>query len=84
MNLTSWLGLGFLVLLVVIVLAVLVATLKKISASDLDDASKSKWGLLFGLSPGAGLYAWHKRDELITNGDDSGEDSGHTEPEARD
>lgn len=84
MTLTSWLGLGFVVLLVVIVLAVLVATLKKISASDLDDASKSKWGLLFWLSPVAGLYAWHRKDELMGNGDDSGEDSGHTEPEARD
>lgn len=84
MNLTSWLGLGFVVLLVAIGAVAIGGTARKISTSDLDDASKSKWGLLLGLSPGAGLYAWHKRDELMANGDDSGEDSGHTEPEARD
>lgn len=79
MTLTSWLGLGFVVLLAVIVLAVLVATLKKISASDLDDASKSKWGLLFGLSPGAGLLAWHWKDELMGNADGAQQDSEPTE-----
>lgn len=75
MNLTSWLGIGFLVLLMVIGLAALVATLNKIGKSDLDDASKSKWGLLIGLSPGAGLLAWHRKDELMGNGDGAQQDS---------
>ena len=65
MNLTSWLGIDFVVLLVLFGAVALGATLKNISKSDMDDASKSKWGLLIGLSPGAGLYAWHKKDELM-------------------
>lgn len=79
MNVTAWLGIGFLVLLIVIGLAALAATLNKISKSDLDDASKSKWGLLIGLSPGAGLYAWHRKDELMGNGDRTEEDSRRAE-----
>ena len=79
MNLTSWLGIGFVVLLVALGAAALGATLRKISKSDMDDASKSKWGLLIGLSPGAGLYAWHRKDELMGNGDGE-QDSRHAEP----
>lgn len=65
MTLTSWLGLGFIALLLLTGLAAVMVTLRSISQEDLDDSAKAKWGALIGLSPGAGLYAWHRRKELM-------------------
>lgn len=70
MNLTSWLGLGFVLLLTIAGLAAVWVTLRRIGGSTLDDDAKRKWGLLIGLSPGAGTYAWLRRDELLGHGDD--------------
>lgn len=70
MNTTSWLGLGFVALLALAGLAAVIALLRSISRSDLDDSAKSRWGLLIGLSPGAGMYAWFKRKELLGHGSD--------------
>lgn len=70
MSTTAWLGIGFLVLLTATGLAALIATGRDISRSDLDDRSKSMWGLLIGLSPWAGLFAWHRRDDLLGHSED--------------
>lgn len=70
MNLTTWLGLGFVLLLTIAGLAAVWATLRRIGSSTLDDDAKRKWGLLIGLSPGAGTYAWLRRDELLGHGGD--------------
>lgn len=69
MTAMAWLGIGFVVLLLVVGLTAVGLTLRDISREDLDDPVKSKWGLLIGLSPGAGLYAWHRRNELMGHGD---------------
>ena len=68
MNATSWLGLGFVALLTIAGLTAVGVTLRNISREDLDDSAKAKWGALIGLSPGAGLYAWHRRKELLGHG----------------
>lgn len=73
MNLTSWLGIGFIVLITIIGLVAVGVTLRNISRSDLDESGKSKWGLMIGLSPLAGLYAWHRKDELLGRADDDAE-----------
>lgn len=73
MNLTSWLGIGFVVLLSVVGLTAVGLTLRSISRSDLDESGKSKWGLLIGLSPLAGMYTWHRKDELLGHSDGDAE-----------
>lgn len=73
MNLTSWLGLGFVTLLTLTGIAAVGSTLRDISRSQLDDSAKSKWGLLIGVSPLAGLYTWHRKDDLMGHGDDEGQ-----------
>lgn len=75
MNTTSWLGLGFVVLLVALGAIAVGATLRQIRRSQLDDNAKSRWGLLIGAAPWAGLYAWHRRDELMGHGDDPESDA---------
>lgn len=75
MNTTSWLGLGFVVLLVALGAIAVGATLRQIRRSQLDDSAKSRWGLLIGAAPWAGLYAWHRRDELLGHGDDPESDA---------
>lgn len=74
MNTTSWLGLGFVVFLVLLGAVAVGATLRQIRRAQLDDREKSRWGLLIGAAPWAGLYAWHRRDELMGHGDDHGDD----------
>lgn len=69
MTATAWFGLAFVALLTIVGLIAVVRTLRGISGSELDDDAKSKWGLIIGLSPGAGLYAWHRRDELMGHGE---------------
>ncbi|QYH19585.1 hypothetical protein JKI95_11305 [Corynebacterium aquatimens] len=54
MTTTAWLGIGFVVLLLVAGLTAVGLTLRDISREDLDDPAKSKWGLLIGLSPAPG------------------------------
>lgn len=82
MNTTSWLGLAFVVGLSLLGLFVLWRNLKSIQNSNLDDDAKRRWGLLFGISPLAGLFTWNRRDELLGHRDDPEEhpsESGQTQ-----
>lgn len=65
MTTTAWLGLGFVLLLTLIGGAAVWWVLRNISRSELDQDAKSRWGLLIGLSPSAGLFAWSQRDKLL-------------------
>lgn len=78
MNATSWLGLAFVIGVSVLGLFVLWRKLREIQRSDLDDDAKRRWGLLFGISPLAGLFTWNRREELLGHRDDS-EDSDNIE-----
>lgn len=73
MTAAGWAGIAFLVIMIVLGGVALYATLRSIRDSELDEQSKGRWGLLIGLSPGAGLYAWHRRDELMGHGDSNEE-----------
>lgn len=75
MNATSWLGLAFVIGVSVLGLFVLWRKLREIQRSDLDDDAKRRWGLLFGISPLAGLFTWNRREELLGHRDDSEETS---------
>ncbi|WP_288871749.1 hypothetical protein [uncultured Corynebacterium sp.] len=78
MNATSWLGLAFVIGVSVLGLFVLWRKLREIQRSDLDDDAKRRWGLLFGISPLAGLFTWNRREELLGHRDDSEETSSET------
>ncbi|MHA6601079.1 hypothetical protein ACX3UO_04020 [Corynebacterium coyleae] len=78
MNATSWLGLAFVIGVSVLGLFVLWRKLREIQRSDLDDDAKRRWGLLFGISPLAGLFTWNRRKELLGHRDDSEETSSET------
>lgn len=78
MNATSWLGLAFVIGVSVLGLFVLWRQLREIQRSDLDDDAKRRWGLLFGISPLAGLFTWNRREELLGHRDDSEETSSET------
>lgn len=78
MNATSWLGLAFVIGVSVLGLFVLWRKLREIQRSDLDDDAKRRWGLLFGISPLAGLFTWNRREELLGHRDDSEETSSDT------
>lgn len=78
MNATSWLGLVFVIGVSVLGLFVLWRKLREIQRSDLDDDAKRRWGLLFGISPLAGLFTWNRREELLGHRDDSEETSSET------
>lgn len=78
MNATSWLGLAFVIGVSVLGLFVLWRKLREIQRSDLDDDAKHRWGLLFGISPLAGLFTWNRREELLGHRDDSEETSSET------
>ena len=65
MNLVSWLGLGFVVLMAIGGIVVLASTLRDIDRSGMEEESKRRWGFLMALSPLAGLYAYNKRDVLF-------------------
>lgn len=76
MTTTAWLGLGFVLLLTLIGGAAVWWVLRNISRSELDQDAKSRWGLLIGLSPSAGLFAWSQRDKLLGHaGIDGDEDA---------
>ncbi|WP_288750992.1 hypothetical protein [uncultured Corynebacterium sp.] len=81
MNATSWLGLAFVIGVSVLGLFVLWRKLREIQRSDLDDDAKRRWGLLFGISPLAGLFTWNRREELLGHRDDSEETSSETGPD---
>lgn len=70
MNLVSWLGLGFVVLMVIGGIVVLASTLRDIDRSGMEEESKRRWGFLMALSPLAGLYAYNKRDALFGHSDE--------------
>lgn len=70
MNTTSWLGLAFVAGIAILGLIVLARKLHEIDKSDLDDDSKRRWGLIFGISPLAGLFTWNRREELLGHRDD--------------
>lgn len=70
MNTTSWLGLAFVAGIAILGLIVLARKLREIDKSDLDDDSKRRWGLIFGISPLAGLFTWNRREELLGHRDD--------------
>ena len=70
MNLVSWLGLGFVVLMAIGGIVVLASTLRDIDRSGMEEESKRRWGFLMALSPLAGLYAYNKRDDLFGHGDE--------------
>lgn len=78
MNATSWLGLAFVIGVIVLGLFVLWRKLREIQRSDLDNDAKRRWGLLFGISPLAGLFTWNRREELLGHRDDSEETSSET------
>lgn len=78
MNATSWLGLTFVIGVSIVGLFVLWRKLREIQRSDLDDDAKRRWGLLFGISPLAGLFTWNRREELLGHRDDSEETSSET------
>ena len=78
MNAASWLGLAFVIGVSVLGLFVLWRKLREIQRSDLDDDAKRRWGLLFGISPLAGLFTWNRREELLGHRDDSEETSSET------
>lgn len=78
MNATSWLGLAFVIGVSVLGLFVLWRKLREIQRSDLDNDAKRRWGLLFGISPLAGLFTWNRREELLGHRDDSEETSSET------
>lgn len=69
-NLVSWLGLGFVVLMAIGGIVVLASTLRDIDQSGMEEESKRRWGFLLALSPLAGLYAYTKRDELLGHSDE--------------
>lgn len=70
MNLVSWLGLGFVVLMAIGGIVVLASTLRDIDRSGMEEESKRRWGFLMALSPLAGLYAYNKRDALFGHSDE--------------
>lgn len=70
MNLVSWLGLGFVVLMAIGGIVVLASTLRDIDRSGMEEESKRRWGFLMALSPLAGLYAYNKRDVLFGHSDE--------------
>lgn len=70
MNTTSWLGLAFVAGIAIFGLIVLARKLHEINKSDLDDDSKRRWGLIFGISPLAGLFTWNRREELLGHRDE--------------
>lgn len=70
MNLVSWLGLGFVVLMAIGGIVVLASTLRDIDRSGMEEKSKRRWGFLMALSPLAGLYAYNKRDALFGYSDE--------------
>lgn len=72
MNLVSWLGLGFVVLMAIGGIVVLASTLRDIDRSGMEEESKRRWGFLIALSPLAGLYAYNKRDDLFGHSDEHG------------
>ncbi|OFT29376.1 hypothetical protein HMPREF3171_06915 [Corynebacterium sp. HMSC08F01] len=78
MNAASWLGLAFVIGVSVLGLFVLWRKLREIQRSDLDEDAKRRWGLLFGISPLAGLFTWNRREELLGHRDDSEETSSET------
>ena len=70
MNLVSWLGLGFVVLMAIGGIVVLASTFRDIDRSGMEEESKRRWGFLMALSPLAGLYAYNKRDDLFGHSDE--------------
>lgn len=70
MNLVSWLGLGFVVLMAIGGIVVLANTLRDIDQSGMEEEAKRRWGFLMALSPLAGLYAYNKRDDLFGHSDE--------------
>ena len=80
MNTTSWLGIAFVAALAVLGVAVLARKLHEIHKSDLDEDAKRRWGLLFGVSPLAGLFTWNRREELLGHRDDEKRDLEQDEP----
>ena len=70
MNLVSWLGLGFVVLMAIGGIVVLASTLRDIDRSGMEEESKRRWGFLMALSPLGGLYAYNKRDDLFGHSDE--------------
>lgn len=75
MNTTSWLGIAFVAGLAILGVIVLARKLHEIDKSDLDDDAKRRWGLIFGISPLAGLFTWNRREELLGHRDDEKRDS---------
>lgn len=82
MNLVSWLGLGFVVLIAIGGIVVLASTLRDIDRSGMEEESKRRWGFLMALSPLAGLYAYNKRGDLFGHSDEprDGDIDGDTAP----
>ena len=78
MNATSWLGLAIVIGVSVLGMIDLWRKLREIQRSDLDDDAKRRWGLLFGISPLAGLFTCNRREELLGHRDDSEETSSET------
>lgn len=76
MNLVSWLGLAFVVLLTIGGIAVVGSTSREIRRSNMDEDSKRRWGFLMGFSPLAGVYTYKRRNELFGHADENPGDAG--------